>query len=111
MLISIGAGVITTRAHIFTRNKASKSIVYLEQCFHISNKFYFPCLQVYCLGTILSMQISFVGFQPVQSSEHMAVSGVLQPLLYKFSLLVSICSFSTNWENLLEHQKFLFDVI
>ena len=30
--------------------------------------------QVYCLGTILSMQISFVGFQPVQSSEHMAVS-------------------------------------
>ena len=32
------------------------------------------CLQVYCLGTILSMQISFVGFQPVQSSEHMAVS-------------------------------------
>ena len=31
-------------------------------------------LQVYVLGTILSMQISFVGFQPVQSSEHMAVS-------------------------------------
>ena len=28
---------------------------------------------MYCLGTILSMQISFVGFQPVQSSEHMAV--------------------------------------
>ena len=34
-------------------------------------------LQVYCLGTILSMQISFVGFQPVQSSEHMAVSGAV----------------------------------
>jgi hypothetical protein len=33
-------------------------------------------LQVYTLGTILSMQISFVGFQPVQSSEHMAVSTV-----------------------------------
>ena len=30
--------------------------------------------QMYTLGTILSMQISFVGFQPVQSSEHMAVS-------------------------------------
>jgi len=26
------------------------------------------------MGTILSMQISFVGFQPVQTSEHMAVS-------------------------------------
>ena len=34
-------------------------------------------MQVYCLGTILSMQISFVGFQPVQSSEHMAVSGAV----------------------------------
>ena len=34
----------------------------------------FHFLQVYCLGTMLSMQISFVGFQPVQSSEHMAVS-------------------------------------
>ena len=33
----------------------------------------FYSTQVYCLGTILSMQISFVGFQPVQSSEHMAV--------------------------------------
>ena len=33
----------------------------------------FHSTQVYCLGTILSMQISFVGFQPVQSSEHMAV--------------------------------------
>jgi dolichyl-diphosphooligosaccharide--protein glycosyltransferase len=28
------------------------------------------------LGTILSMQISFVGFQPIQSSEHMAAFGV-----------------------------------
>ena len=35
----------------------------------------FHSTQVYCLGTILSMQISFVGFQPVQSSEHMAVWG------------------------------------
>ena len=37
----------------------------------------FLIFQVYCLGTILSMQISFVGFQPVQSSEHMAVSVVV----------------------------------
>ena len=44
------------------------------QILTIANNCYF---QVYCLGTILSMQISFVGFQPVQSSEHMAVSFVL----------------------------------
>ena len=28
------------------------------------------------MGTLLSMQIPFVGFQPVQSSEHMAAFGV-----------------------------------
>ena len=39
-----------------------------------SHRIYVAYCTVYCLGTILSMQISFVGFQPVQSSEHMAVS-------------------------------------
>ena len=28
------------------------------------------------MGTILSMQIAFVGFQPIQSSEHMGALGV-----------------------------------
>ena len=28
------------------------------------------------MGTLLSMQIPFVGFQPLQSSEHMAALGV-----------------------------------
>ena len=28
------------------------------------------------MGTILSMQISLVGFQPIQSSEHMAAFGI-----------------------------------
>lgn len=48
-------------------NEASE--IFVVSCFD-------TCLavQVYTLGTILSMQISFVGFQPVQSSEHMAVS-------------------------------------
>lgn len=39
-----------------------------------SNRIYVAYSVVYCLGTVLSMQISFVGFQPVQSSEHMLVS-------------------------------------
>ena len=43
-------------------------------------------LQVYCLGTILSMQISFVGFQPVQSSEHMAVSPRATDELYMYAV-------------------------
>ena len=31
---------------------------------------------LYVLGTVLSMQISFVGFQPLQTSEHMGAFGV-----------------------------------
>jgi len=41
-----------------------------------SNRIYVAYSTVYCLGTILSMQIAFVGFQPIQSSEHMGALGV-----------------------------------
>ncbi len=41
-----------------------------------SHKIYVAYSVVYCLGTLLSMQISFVGFAPIQSSEHMAAFGV-----------------------------------
>ena len=30
----------------------------------------------YILGLIMSMQIPFVGFQPIRTSEHMAASGI-----------------------------------
>lgn len=39
-----------------------------------SHRIYVAYSTVYTLGTLLSMQISFVGFQPVQTSEHMLVS-------------------------------------
>jgi asparagine N-glycosylation enzyme membrane subunit Stt3 len=41
-----------------------------------SHRVYVAYSTVYTIGTILSMQISFVGFQPVQSSEHMLAFGV-----------------------------------
>lgn len=41
-----------------------------------SHRLYVAYSTVYSIGTILSMQISFVGFQPVQSSEHMLAFGV-----------------------------------
>ncbi|KAH3744959.1 oligosaccharyl transferase, STT3 subunit [Pelomyxa schiedti] len=41
-----------------------------------SLRLYVAYSTVYVLGTLLSMQISFVGFQPVQSSEHMAAMGM-----------------------------------
>ena len=45
-------------------------------CGRFSHKVYVAYSTVYALGTLLSMQISFVGFQPIQSSEHMAAFGV-----------------------------------
>jgi hypothetical protein len=53
-----------------------------------SNRLYVAYSTVYILGTLLSMQITFVGFQPVQSSEHMAAFGV-------FGLLQLVGGF--NW--------------
>eukprot|EP00742_Colponemidia_sp_Colp-10_P002221 GILJ01002375.1.p1 GENE.GILJ01002375.1~~GILJ01002375.1.p1 ORF type:complete len:708 (+),score=115.24 GILJ01002375.1:49-2172(+) len=41
-----------------------------------SHRLYIAYNTLYILGTILSMQIPFVGFQPVYSSEHMAAFGV-----------------------------------
>lgn len=36
----------------------------------------------YILGLLLSMQIPFVGFQPIRTSEHMAASGVFALILF-----------------------------
>ncbi|KNC46998.1 dolichyl-diphosphooligosaccharide-protein glycosyltransferase subunit STT3A [Thecamonas trahens ATCC 50062] len=41
-----------------------------------SHRLYVAYSSFYMLGTLLSMQIAFVGFQPVQSSEHMAAAGM-----------------------------------
>ena len=62
-----------------------------------SHRIYVVYTTVYCLGTILSMQISFVGFQPVQSSEHMAVSTLWCPLVNSFPGIWLI-TLSTNFQ-------------
>src|SRR5690606_7157238 len=41
-----------------------------------STRLYIAYCTFYTLGTLLSMQITFVGFQAVQSSEHMAALGI-----------------------------------
>jgi dolichyl-diphosphooligosaccharide--protein glycosyltransferase len=41
-----------------------------------SSRLYIAYCTFYTLGTLLSMQITFVGFQAVQSSEHMAALGI-----------------------------------
>jgi len=41
-----------------------------------SHRLYIAYSTLFVIGTILSMQISFIGFQPVQSSEHLAAIGI-----------------------------------
>ncbi|KAL5014337.1 hypothetical protein ScPMuIL_008607 [Solemya velum] len=62
--------------YVFLINLIPLHVLALMITGRFSHRIYVAYSTVYCLGTILSMQISFVGFQPVQSSEHMAALGV-----------------------------------
>ncbi len=46
----------------------------------------------YAIGTLASMQVPFVGFQPVRTSEHMCALGIPEPnidLSYLYLLTIS----------------------
>lgn len=43
---------------------------------HYSHRLYVAYSTFYVLGTLLSMQVRFVGFQAVQNSDHMGALGV-----------------------------------
>jgi len=62
--------------YVFLINLIPLHVLALMATGRFSHRIYISYCTVFCLGTILSMQISFVGFQPVQSSEHMAALGV-----------------------------------
>lgn len=62
--------------YVFLINLIPLHVLALMITGRFSHRIYVAYSTVYCLGTILSMQISFVGFQPVLSSEHMAAFGV-----------------------------------
>lgn len=62
--------------YVFLINLIPLHVIVLMLTGRFSHRIYVAYSTVYVLGTILSMQISFVGFQPVQSSEHMAALGV-----------------------------------
>jgi dolichyl-diphosphooligosaccharide--protein glycosyltransferase len=59
--------------YVFLINLIPIHVFVLMICGRYSHRVYVAYSTVYALGTILSMQISFVGFQPVQTSEHMLV--------------------------------------
>jgi len=71
-----------------------------------THRMYTAYTTVYCLGTLLSMQIAFVGFQPMQTSEHMGAFGVfgLCQLVSGITYLQSKLSpahFNTLWQSFL----------
>eukprot|EP01100_Stratorugosa_tubuloviscum_P015335 TRINITY_DN8745_c0_g1_i1.p1 TRINITY_DN8745_c0_g1~~TRINITY_DN8745_c0_g1_i1.p1 ORF type:complete len:722 (+),score=330.85 TRINITY_DN8745_c0_g1_i1:40-2205(+) len=74
--------------YVFIINLIPLHVIVLLISGRYSNRLYIAYCTTYILGTLLSMQISFVGFQPVQSSEHMAALGV-------FCFLQAYCL--TNW--------------
>jgi len=74
--------------YIFIINLIPLHVLTLLVTGRFSARLYIAYCTLYTLGTLLSMQINFVGFQPVQSSEHMAALGV-------FGLLQLYCF--VNW--------------
>lgn len=62
--------------YVFLINLIPLHVLVLMITGRFSHRIYVAYSTLYCVGTILSMQISFVGFQPVQSSEHILALGV-----------------------------------
>lgn len=62
--------------YVFLINLIPLHVLTLMITGRFSHRIYVAYSVVYSIGTLLSMQIPFVGFQPVQSSEHMAALGV-----------------------------------
>jgi len=62
--------------YVFIINLIPLYVLVMLLAGRFSLRLYVAYSTVYVLGTLLSMQISFVGFQPVQSSEHMAAMGM-----------------------------------
>ncbi|XP_067640974.1 dolichyl-diphosphooligosaccharide--protein glycosyltransferase subunit STT3A [Eurosta solidaginis] len=61
--------------YVFLINLIPLHVLALMITGRFSHRIYVAYSTLYCVGTILSMQISFVGFQPIQSSEHMLALG------------------------------------
>ncbi|KAK8390527.1 hypothetical protein O3P69_010305 [Scylla paramamosain] len=62
--------------YVFLINIIPLHVLILMITGRFSHRVYVAYSTLYVIGTILSMQISFVGFQPVSTSEHMGAFGV-----------------------------------
>lgn len=61
--------------YVFIINLIPLHVFVLMIIGRFSHRIYIAFSVFYILGTILSMQIPFVGFQPIRTSEHMAAAG------------------------------------
>ncbi|EUB64369.1 Dolichyl-diphosphooligosaccharide--protein glycosyltransferase subunit STT3A [Echinococcus granulosus] len=62
--------------YVFLLNTIPLHVLTLMISGRFSHRIYVAYSVFYCIGTLLSMQISFVGFLPILSSEHMGALGV-----------------------------------
>lgn len=59
-----------------------------------SNRLFTSYTTFYVLGLLLSMQVPFVGFQPIRTSEHMAAGGVFGLLIFIAALRYVLFQFT-----------------
>ncbi|XP_030856257.1 dolichyl-diphosphooligosaccharide--protein glycosyltransferase subunit STT3B [Strongylocentrotus purpuratus] len=83
--------------YVFIINLIPLHVCVLLLMGRFSNRVYVAFCTFYILGTLMSMQIPFVGFQPVRTSEHMAAAGTFV-LLQAFAFLRYIQDFLTKQE-------------
>ena len=83
--------------YVFIINLIPLHVLVLLLMGRFSNRLYVSYSTFYVLGTLFSMQIPFVGFQPVRTSEHMAAGGVFV-LLQAYVFLRWIQSFVSRSE-------------
>jgi dolichyl-diphosphooligosaccharide--protein glycosyltransferase len=62
--------------YVFITNLIPLYVLVTILCGRYSNRLYIAYCIFYSLGTLLAMQITFVGFNAIQSSEHFASLGI-----------------------------------
>ncbi|RWS26946.1 dolichyl-diphosphooligosaccharide--protein glycosyltransferase subunit STT3B-like protein [Leptotrombidium deliense] len=83
--------------YVFIINIIPLHVFFLLLMGRFSNRIYVAYCTFYILGLLFSMQIPFVGFQPVRTSEHIASAGVFV-LLNAYALLRYIQSLLSRSE-------------
>jgi len=63
---------------VFITNMVPLHVFVLVLMGRFNNKIYTAYSSWYVIGTLASMQVPFVGFLPIRTSEHMAALGGLQ---------------------------------